>query len=136
MGRMSEFIDFKTLERPKSPNTYLIAPPDFVGVAKIDEEAPVLDRQRMAVFDEIVGMAMSRNDWSLIVADEKTARLHIVETSRWLRFRDDLDIVVLPVVGAPDQCTLAAYSRSRKGWGDFGVNRKRVQALLARLKGH
>lgn len=133
---MNEFIDFKTLNRPKSPNTYLIAPPDFVGAALVDDEAPILNRQRLAVFDEIVGMAMARADWTLVVADEKTARLHIVETSRWLRFRDDMDIVVLPVAGEPAKCTLAVYSRSRTGWSDFGVNRKRVHSLLNALKGH
>ncbi len=133
---MSEFIDFQNLVRPKSPNTCLIAPPGFAASTETDEDAPIFNRQRMAVFDQIVGIAMERKDWTLVVADEATARLHLVVTSRWMRFKDDIDIAILPVQGAPAQSTIAIYSRSRIGWSDMGVNETRVKALLSLLKEH
>lgn len=133
---MSEFIDYQNLTRPKSPNTYLVAPGGFASPATADEVAPVFERPRMAVFDQIVGLAMERKDWTLEVADEATGRLKLVATSRLLRFRDDIDIVVLPVEGVPNQSTIAIYSRSRVGRSDFGVNRKRVTELLATLNSH
>lgn len=133
---MSEFIDFQNLTRPKSPNTCLVAPSEFVSPADADEVSPVFDRQRLAVFDQIVGLAMERKGWTLVVADEATARLRLVVTSRWLRFKDDIDIAVLPVQGEPAQSTIAIYSRSRVGWSDLGVNSKRVNELLSVLKEH
>ncbi len=133
---MSEFIDFQNLSRPKSPNTCLVAPSDFTSPADADDVAPVLNRQRLAVFDQIVGLAVERKGWTLVIADEATARLKLVVTSRWLRFKDDIDIAVLPVQGEPAHSTIAIYSRSRVGWSDMGVNSRRVNELLDVLKGN
>ena len=60
-------------------------------------------------------------------------RLNFVATSAIMRFKDDVDVVVLPVTGQPDKSTFAAYSRSRVGFSDLGANRKRLDAFSAAL---
>ena len=50
-----------------------------------------------------------------------------------MRFKDDVDILVLPVEGHDHQSTLAIYSGSRLGYSDLGTNGKRVNALLTAL---
>jgi uncharacterized protein (DUF1499 family) len=60
-------------------------------------------------------------------------RLNFVATSALMRFKDDVDLVFLPVTGQPDKSTFAAYSRSRVGYSDLGANLKRLDALAAAL---
>lgn len=50
--------------------------------------------------------------------------LHATFTSRWLRFVDDLECLAVPGEGV-----IHVRSASRVGYYDFGVNRRRVEAL-------
>lgn len=49
---------------------------------------------------------------------------HVVTVTKWLRFRDDVHLLVADGV-------LHVRSASRLGKGDLGVNRRRVEALRA-----
>ena len=62
--------------------------------------------------------------------DEAPAYLHFTETSRWLGFVDDLELVLDAEAGLID-----VRSASRSGRWDLGVNRRRVERLRARLAG-
>lgn len=48
-----------------------------------------------------------------------------------LRFRDDVDVLILPAVGGGS--TMAVYSRSRIGLWDLGANRARILRLQSDL---
>lgn len=63
-------------------------------------------------------------------ADPAYARY--VVYSRLMRFPDTVDIEALP---GPSGTGIRIYSRAQLGSGDFGVNRKRLEALAARLSG-
>lgn len=130
---MSEFLDFSSLKRAPSPNSWLVAPAGFMDDEIVDDEAPVFPHSRMETFDRIVKMLLNHEEWYLDVADEKTLQIKFVAVTRILRFKDDIDLVVLPVEGQADASTIAIYSRSRIGWSDLGVNRKRVTSFLAAL---
>ncbi len=53
-----------------------------------------------------------------------------VQRSRWMRFPDYITVKAVPAEGGAG---LIVWSRSRYGYGDFGVNRARVQAWLAAM---
>jgi uncharacterized protein (DUF1499 family) len=67
-----------------------------------------------------------------VAADYKPQfQAHFVARSAWLNFPD---LIVAQVTAAgSDASTLALYSRSVYGYGDFGVNRARLITWLAAL---
>lgn len=130
---MTGFVDFATLERPKSPNHFLVAPAGFADKAKPDEESPEFPIAPDDLFARMLDLVESRKDWRLQASDRATRQLAFVAVTRLMRFKDDVDVVILPAKGAPDRSAIAVYSRSRIGHSDLGANRKRVQALLESL---
>ena len=58
------------------------------------------------------------------IVDAEPAYLHATYTTRWLRFTDDLELEV-----DADAGVVHVRSASRVGYGDMGVNRRRVESL-------
>jgi uncharacterized protein (DUF1499 family) len=56
--------------------------------------------------------------------------LHAVVRSRFFRFEDDLEFYLRPKAGV-----IAVRSASRSGYFDFGVNRRRIEAIRSHLTG-
>jgi uncharacterized protein (DUF1499 family) len=56
--------------------------------------------------------------------------LHAVYTSFLMRYRDDVEFLLLR-----EENEIAVRSASRVGHGDMGVNRKRIEALREVLAG-
>ena len=112
---------FRTLKRPDSPNTWLVAPADFM--IKPDAVAPVfpvpVSKLRVAFTSIVLG-----SDGTAIVA-ESSDGMHVVATTRLMRFQDDVRALFIPV--GEHQSTMALYSASRVGYWDFGTNRRRVE---------
>lgn len=59
---------------------------------------------------------------------ERPDYLHAECSTRWLRFVDDLELLLDPAAGV-----IHVRSASRIGHGDLGANRARVEALRARF---
>ncbi len=131
MHGMNDFLDFKTLRRPKSPNTYLVAPAGFADHAGPDEAAPIFECSAEQLFSQVEALIAARKDWRLKASDPQTGRISFIAVSKLLKFKDDVDIAVLPVNG---KSTLAIYSASRVGYSDMGANAKRVKQILAGLE--
>ncbi len=129
---MAEFIDFAKLKRPTSPNTALIAPEGATPLASPDSKAPVFTFPAAELFARASAYIESRKDWRLVSADARAGRIRFVAISPLMKFKDDVDLAILP--HGSGQSTLMAYSRSRIGYSDLGANAKRLAALIAALQ--
>ena len=69
--------------------------------------------------------------WEVVREDRQTWEIEAVETTRILRFKDDVTITVKPGLG--ENCTVYVHSRSRVGKSDFGTNARRIQRFQAEL---
>jgi uncharacterized protein (DUF1499 family) len=123
-----EVVDFERLKLRDTPNQFLICPPGLCA-ADAHAESPVFE----------VPVEELRDRWRRVVGAqprvallrEDGAQADYVERSKRFRFPDI--VTVRFVALAPSKSTLAIYSRSLYGKSDLGVNRKRIEAWLARL---
>ena len=123
-------IDFATLTRPKTPNTYLLAPEGACGAAT-DGPAPTFDASPDRVFAAAEAVARGMDRVSEVEVDEGARALSFTQRTKLLRFKDDVDVAVMPEgTGA----ALMIYSRSRVGQSDLGANQKRVTAFTEAVR--
>jgi len=119
---------FKTLQRPGSPNHWLVAPADYA--VKPDAVAPVF-AMPAAALQAVLKTVLQQTKGAAIDA-ETVDGLHVVVTSAIFGFKDDVRIHVIPL--SSQQSTLALYSASRVGYWDLGTNRRRAEEWLTRLQ--
>jgi uncharacterized protein (DUF1499 family) len=128
---MSTRFDFAGLTRPKTPNTYLLAPPGLCRSATPDREAPVFAVPPQELFEAAKAAVSDLPRTEEIRADEGERAIAFIAKTKLMGFKDDVDIRVLPAEGGS---SLAVYSRSRIGKSDLGANKKRVEALLNEIE--
>ena len=104
---MEEPLDLRDLERGSAPNQFLACPPGFCR-AEADMASPrfLVPVEGLA---EAVKRELGRQPRTELVAEAPELRLDAESSS------------------------LAIYSRSNYGYGDFGVNERRVRAWLAAI---
>jgi uncharacterized protein (DUF1499 family) len=122
-------LDLSRLTRPASPNTALAAPAGFLPTPDIVTPAYQVAAPRLYAAILAVAAAQPRV-WPAAAYPDRL-QSDWVARSAILNFPDRVTAQVNPA-GA-DAATLVLYSRSVYGYGDFGVNRRRVQAWLAAL---
>lgn len=127
---MSDFMNFAKLERPNSPNTCFFAPAEMY-TAKIDGSAPVYKDKPQELFERIFALLETSKSVRNLGTDPAAFKIKYVDVTRLMRFKDDIDIEVLP---AEAGSTFAIYSRSRVGHSDLGKNRKRIKTLIQMLE--
>ncbi len=98
-------------------------------------EYPELQPQHFTVatykaFDAALATAKDFG-WEIVREDRQVGEIDAVETTKILRFKDDVTITVKPGVG--ENCTVYVHSRSRVGKGDFGTNARRILRFQAEL---
>lgn len=132
---MTTFIEFETLERPASPNTFLMAPAGLCRKAASDSDSPVFDIAPEALYDRVRELVDTESGWQLKGEAGDDRALAFVAVTPLLRFKDDVDVRVVDMPGDPGSSQLAVYSRSRIGYSDLGANARRVRTLVAKLGG-
>ena len=85
-------------------------------------------RGLLSKFSEIVA---SERSFGKIETDAEALRIKLVATTGLMRFKDDVDIEIIPL--DEGRATFAIYTRSRVGYSDLGANRKRVGKLIERV---
>lgn len=131
---MAKFIDFATLIRPVSPNTYLLAPEGICAKAEADSAPPEYNLSANQLYETLVETIKSRSSWRIKSQNVEELRIHFIAISSFLRFKDDIDVQIVPL--SDSSATIAIYSRSRVGYSDFGANAKRVSNLVELLNKH
>lgn len=120
-------VDFATLVRPASPNTYLVCPKDRCA-AKADEDGPIYAAPAAQLFERTRTLLAAEPRTEVVQDQPESLRLVLVQRSAFFRFPDTVTVQAFPL---PDGgSTLAIYSRSNYGYGDFGVNKDRVRAWI------
>lgn len=128
---MTDFISFKALKRPPKPNTCLVAPDNYCLAADPDFAAPVLEMTGRGLFSKLNEIIAANRSFGKIDSDPEKLRLRFVATTGFMRFKDDVDMEVIPLENG--KATVAIYSRSRLGYSDLGANQKRVKKIIAEL---
>lgn len=123
-------IDLQSVTKSGKPNQYLVAPEGYLTSETPDAIAPVFAKGTDEVFDAALSAVRDAQGAHGIEASQDKGRIRYV--AQVFIFKDDVDIAVLP---HPDGATIAIFSRSRVGYSDLGVNRKRVEALIGSLQG-
>ena len=131
LAYMSDFINFKSLKRPPKPNTCLVAPENHCLAAEPDFEPPELAMTGRGLFSKLSELVAGERRFGNIETDAEALRLKLVATTGLMRFKDDIDIEVIPL--DEGRATFAIYSRSRVGYSDLGANRKRVAKIIERV---
>ena len=125
-----ERIDFVTLTKPRTPNTFLMAPEGLCKNAKIDAVAPAYGVAAAKLRQEFLRVAIAQPRVAHTFADEMGLYDDFVARSLVFRFPDLISVKFLDVKGG---ATLALYSRSVYGRSDLGVNRARTLAWLTQV---
>ena len=128
---MTDFINFKSLKRPPKPNTCLVAPENHCLAAEPDFEPPEFDLSPRGLFSKFNETVAATRNFGRVAADAEQLRLKFVVTTGLMRFKDDVDIEIVPL--ADGRSTFAIYSRSRVGYSDLGANRKRVEKIIEQV---
>ena len=120
-------VDFATLVRPSSPNTYLVCPKDRCAAAP-DEDGPIYAVPPAQLFERARTLLAAEPRTEVVQDQPEALRLVLVQRSFVFRFPDTITIQVFPL---PDgNSTLAIYSKSNYGYGDLGVNKDRVRSWI------
>lgn len=125
-----DWVDFATLARPGSPNAALACAADICGAAEADR-APL----QIAAPPQVVAEAILRIAGAPVetrAAGEGAMAMRYVAVTKIMRFRDDVDLLVVPDGDAGSRVCI--YSRSRIGYSDLGANARRIDALFAALE--
>lgn len=124
---------FESLTLKSSPNQYLVAPDGLCQNATPHQIARTYEREPAALKTALLDIIQAEPRTTLLGSDDATLQYEAVQRSLLFRFPDYISIRILPV--SAGHSTLAIYSRSKLGYGDLGVNKKRVTRWLKKLDG-
>ena len=124
--------DLSTIQPPRSPNWYAVAPRGSGGAFGRAAVAPAFAVLPEMVVSALVQVAEGESRCRLVAQDEDRHRLRFRQSSRIFRFPDQIAAQVAVVEGGS---SLFLYSRSEFGYYDFGVNFTRVRRWITALSG-
>lgn len=126
-----EQIEIRALRAPLPQPSFLACPSGYCAV-----------HPQMTTPVFLVPWQRLRDDWTKAIAAEPRVvsigsgsdehRLVYIQHSLIFRFPDIVTVEFVPL--SADRSSIAVFSQSRYGRGDFGVNQKRVERLLPRLE--
>ena len=94
-----------------------------------DEEGSIYEVPATQLFERARTLLAAEARTEVVQEHPETLRLVLVQRSAFFRFPDTITLQAFPL---PDGgSTLAIYSQSNYGYGDFGVNKDRVRAWIS-----
>jgi hypothetical protein len=126
-------VDIQSMQRPKSSNNALAAPPGFWENGTPDIETKPLTIPAAAAFERIEQtfrvLGQDIKQVEAATSPQGEMRRYVVRT-RWIRFPDTLTVLIIN----GDPAGIALYSQTQIGRYDWGVNRKRIEHILEALQ--
>ncbi|MEM5516914.1 DUF1499 domain-containing protein [Henriciella sp. AS95] len=126
--------DIRTIKRPSSPNTYLMAPDGYCENAEPDAGSPLFDVSAEVLFGAVLEHIEEQSNWTIAETDRNHCHVDLVAATKLLKFKDDVTIDTLVAENMPGKSRMAIYSRSRVGYHDLGANKKRVNKLVQAIE--
>jgi uncharacterized protein (DUF1499 family) len=126
----SQFLDFSSLQRPSSPNSYLIGA-SLSGAAS-DEAAPMFDASAEQLATAWRGIVEDQPRTKVSAVSDDGLQVEAEQASATFGFIDTISFRAVPV--SETQSTFVAYSRSRTGYWDLGANKSRLQTWSGALQ--
>jgi hypothetical protein len=114
------------LRDPIPANAFLACPPGYCAATAFESPVFALSADRLArMWAEMIA-----GERGVVQVEHQPAarRAVLIQHTPLLRFPDIITVEFVAL--APDRSSLAIYSRSRYGRGDFGTNRRRVLRWL------
>lgn len=128
---MADLTDLSTARPTGKPNCHLILPRSW-GVGPAHQDSPIFPVEA-SVLARAVAACLAKTPRTEIIARAPDGlQLEAEERSRLFRFVDRISVRAVPQ--GEGRSALAFFSRSRVGYWDLGVNRKRAGRLLAALE--
>jgi uncharacterized protein (DUF1499 family) len=125
-----ERVVLRELRDPLPGNSFLACPPSYCAATAAP--SPVFNMNSEQLAEAMRRVLAEETEIFPVETAPGTRRLTLIQRTPLLRFPD---IVTIEFIGlGADRSSLAIYSRSRYGKGDFGTNRKRVLRWLDRLR--
>ena len=110
LGRWPMINDVRTGHTPEYP----------------DIQPQYLPGETGTVFEAALSVARDAG-WEIVEADPAKGRIEAVATTRFVRFRDDVTILIEPAGQGGSRVDIR--SRSRVGRSDLGTNARRIRAF-------
>jgi uncharacterized protein (DUF1499 family) len=130
--RPGEDVALAELRGVPSRNAFLACPPDYCRSPDA-VASPIFAVSADRLYWEFLRLVTSEPRVAILADEPQRRRIALIQRSALFRFPD---IVVAEIVAhAPDRAGIAIYSRARYGRYDFGVNRRRIEGWLKRLRG-
>lgn len=129
---MTSFTDFDRLDRPSSPNTWLVAPAESVHSLHADAAAPEFEYRAVRLTEDWIRVLEQQPRTEIIAVSDDGLQVEAEQRSAVFRFVDRISFRAVPL--GPGRSTFFAYSRSELGYWDLGVNRRRLDDWLAALQ--
>ncbi|HYZ20970.1 MAG TPA: DUF1499 domain-containing protein [Rhodopila sp.] len=127
-----QWMDTAHIVRPSSPNTSLAAPAGFDPTPDIPTPPYKAAPDRLFIVVRQAAASQPRTYEAAVFPDRLQA--HYVARTALLNFPDLVTAQVQP--NGAGGSTLILYSRSVYGYGDLGVNHRRVVAWLTAIDSH
>jgi Protein of unknown function (DUF1499) len=128
--RPGENIAIGDLRGPLPANAFVACPPGYCAIAGA-MPSPIFATAVAPLYREF-GRLIASAPRTVTILARPPRRIVVIQRSAIFRF-PDIVTAEFVALGA-DRSSLALYSRARYGSYDFGVNRRRVAAWLARLR--
>jgi uncharacterized protein (DUF1499 family) len=123
-------VNFETLKRRTSPNDSLACPQN-ICTAKSDLASPIFAVSAPDLQNAFAKVIASEPSVERVASDDSGFTQRYVQRTKIMRFPDT--IVVRFIDLGDGRSTIALYSRSQLGEGDFGVNHARIERWLEKL---
>lgn len=126
-------VDFMLLKRSETPNDAVVSPETFERFKALRPEltSPIYEVMPAKLFEIIDERLMAKPDVQRVSFNETVLAARYIVRTPTIGWPDTVNIKVIP--HGPGHSAVLAYSRSKFGGRDFGVNKARLEALIADL---